>query len=124
MSKHPQRTILNSPKLSRGETVFATAPQRTCSICVVVRPKSSNSRIIAQAGAFIIYGLESRSSGGKLYRRQFGKLPCVFRPTKKGEIREQLARLGTDASVLFPELDKAAEIISLRHRKREHLFDI
>ncbi|WP_164822105.1 hypothetical protein [Sinorhizobium medicae] len=30
---------------------------------------------------------------------------------KKSEIREQLARLGIDASVLFPELDKAAEII-------------
>ncbi|MDE4592363.1 hypothetical protein [Sinorhizobium meliloti] len=43
---------------------------------------------------------------------------------KKSEIREQLARLGIDASVLFPELDKAAEIISLRHRKRDDLLDI
>ncbi len=91
---------------------------------VFVRPKNNNRRIIAQAGAFIIYGLEAATSSGKPYPTTIRQVAMRVRSDKKPEIREQLARLGIDASVLFPELDKAAEIISLRYRKRDDLLDI
>lgn len=91
---------------------------------VFVRPKNNNRRIIAQAGAFIIYGLEANTSGGKPYPTTITQSFMRVKAERKTEIREQLARLGIDASVLFPELDKAADIISLRYRNRDDLLDI
>lgn len=91
---------------------------------VFVRPKNNNRRIIAQAGAFIIYGLEGPTSTGRPYPTTIRQVAMRVKAENKPEIREQLARLGIDASVLFPELDKAAEIISLRYRKRDDLLDI
>lgn len=84
---------------------------------IFVRPKNNNRRIIAQAGAFILYGLEA-TAGTKPYDTTIGQRSIRVPADKKPEIREQLGRLGIDASVLFPELDKAADIIAARYKKR------
>ncbi len=80
---------------------------------VFVRPKMSNRRIIAQSGAFIIYGIRSlaRSTEDEELRLSRAIVPAE----KKSEIRDQLEQLGIHASSLFPEIDKAAGYIVKRY---------
>ena len=76
-----------------------------------VIPKKSNPRIVAQSGAFLIFGLVSEPS----------RVPDLseFKLTKfripassKSLIRRNLAGLGITASSLYPEIDKAATQIA------------
>lgn len=77
---------------------------------VYVKPKLSNRRIIAQSGAFIIYGSRDTTGDEEL------KVERVMIPaSSKREIRSQLERLGIHAGTLFPEIDKAAEHIVRRY---------
>jgi hypothetical protein len=80
---------------------------------VFVKPKMSNRRIIAQSGAFLIYGAR------RLTSREVDEDLRVYRVIvpagKKAEIRDQLERLGIHASSLFPEIDKAAGFILKRY---------
>lgn len=80
---------------------------------VYVKPKMSNRRIIAQSGAFIIYGTRraSAAAADNDLRLQRVSIPAE----NKVEMREQLERLGIHASALFPEIDKAAEFIVRRY---------
>lgn len=81
---------------------------------VFVKPKMSNRRIIAQSGAFILYGAKrSRQADSDL---RILKVHIVAE--RKTAIREELERLGINASVLFPEIDKAAEFIVKRYKSR------
>ncbi|WP_213162409.1 FRG domain-containing protein [Kaustia mangrovi] len=75
---------------------------------VFVKPKMSNRRIIAQSGAFIVYGTRRRPSGpDKDLRIRRVLIPAG----KKAEIKRQLEFLGIHASSLFPEIDKAADFV-------------
>lgn len=78
---------------------------------VFVKPKMSNRRIIAQSGAFIIYGSKNVSRTDREMLRERVVIPAE----KKEEIRDQLERLGIHAGTLFPEIDKAAEYIVRRY---------
>jgi hypothetical protein len=80
---------------------------------VFVRPKMSNRRIIAQSGAFIIYGSYRTSS--KEVDTDLRLLRAIVPAELKPEIRDQLERLGIHASSLFPEIDKAASFIVRRY---------
>ncbi len=79
---------------------------------VFVRPKMSNRRIIAQSGAFILYGrrntILNKDPGLKFQR-------VLIDAKSKANIRQQLERLGIHAGSLFPEIDKAALIIAARY---------
>lgn len=79
-----------------------------------VSPKMSNRRIIAQAGAFVIFGLD-RPDG-------VGKRPDNIRTDKivipeaaKSDVRAELDTLGINESTLFPELDRAATYVMRRY---------
>ena len=63
----------------------------------------SNRRTIAQSGVFILYGSKRRANPDNDLRLTRAVIPA----DKKGEMREQLGRLGINASVLFLEIDKA-----------------
>ena len=80
---------------------------------VFVKPKMNNRRIIAQSGAFLIYGARRLSS--KEVDTDLRLSRAVVPADKKHEIRAQLERLGIHASSLFPEIDKAAEFIVKRY---------
>ena len=72
-----------------------------------VVPKMSNRRIIAQNGAFLIFGLsddimEPSVGGG------FSSHRITIPASAKPKIRVDLALLGVTESSLFPEIDKAA----------------
>ncbi len=75
---------------------------------LVVLPKLRNRRIIAQSGAFIIFGLDKDmfSSAEKLKTKRLrisGK--------HKADMRHELEILGIHEGTLFPEIDKAASRI-------------
>lgn len=80
-----------------------------------VVPKLSNRRIIAQNGAFLIFGLTDISKppidGGKIRFRSIN-----ISADDKPKIKEDLALLGITRSSLFPEIDKAAESIVQKYR--------
>jgi hypothetical protein len=80
---------------------------------VFVKPKMNNRRIIAQTGAFLIYGARRLTS--KEVDTDLRLSRAIVPADKKAEIRDQLERLGIHASSLFPEIDKAAGFIVKRY---------
>lgn len=74
-----------------------------------VVPKMSNKRMIAQTGSFIIYGLDPKR--GPRYDRDISAKKIRVPWNTKGQIRDELSRLGFDDSTLFPEIDRAAKQI-------------
>lgn len=80
---------------------------------VFVRPKMSNRRIIAQSGAFLIYG--ARRLRTQDVDTDLRVSRAIVPADEKAEIRQQLERLGIHASSLFPEIDKAAAYIVKRY---------
>jgi hypothetical protein len=80
---------------------------------VFVKPKMNNRRIIAQSGAFLIYGARRLSS--KEVDTDLRLSRAIVPADKKALIRNQLERLGIHASSLFPEIDKAAGFITKRY---------
>lgn len=85
-----------------------------------VKPRLSNKRVIAQSGAFLIYGIEMLDAKSK-YDHNIKQRYIHIPAGKKQGIREDLDRLGINESTLFPELNKAAEEIVRRYRRQfEH----
>jgi hypothetical protein len=71
-----------------------------------VHPKMSNRRIVAQSGAFILYGIDPFK---KIYFPYKIEETRFLVPQKsKARIRKALENLGINESTLFPEIDKAA----------------
>lgn len=89
---------------------------------VYVKPKMSNKRIIAQSGAFIIYGAESEILATKSHaapaHMDFKGKRLWIREENKSLIRDQLATLGIQESTLFPEIDKTATFIAQLYGKK------
>jgi hypothetical protein len=71
-----------------------------------VHPKMSNRRILAQAGAFIIYGFVPPETMFRPYEIEQAKF--IVPQGVKSSIREALDDIGINESTLFPEIDKAA----------------
>jgi hypothetical protein len=71
-----------------------------------VHPKMSNRRILAQSGAFILYGINPPK---KMYfPNPIQETPFIVPQSVKIHIRQALENLGINESTLFPEIDKAA----------------
>ena len=73
---------------------------------ILVHPKKSNKRIIAQSGAFIVSGLIKRLGDEASSAFQIKRFLIPFEHKK--EIRTQLDRLNINTSTMFPELEPAA----------------
>lgn len=71
-----------------------------------VHPKLSNRRILAQAGAFIIYGLEAPRS--MFFPYEIEPKQFIVPGDVKASIRKALDNIGINESTLFPEIDRAA----------------
>jgi len=82
---------------------------------IYVKPKLSNKRIIAQSGAFLLYG--SRVNSLKSTEEALPTRSVYVAAEHKETIRGQLERLGIYESILFPEIEKAAKFISLNYAK-------
>jgi hypothetical protein len=75
----------------------------------VVKPKQNNRRILAQQGAFLLFGLPSEL----IEDNQFGIeiIRTTIPATAKTKIIRQLNQININESSLFPELDRAAQYI-------------
>jgi hypothetical protein len=73
---------------------------------LVVKPKQSNRRILAQQGAFLLYGLTSVLDDDNDMRIKIirTRIPSVA----KNHILQQLNRININESSLFPEIERAA----------------
>ncbi len=71
-----------------------------------VHPKMSNRRILAQSGAFILYGLDPPKT--MFFPYQIEQTPFIVPQDQKNSIRKALDNIGINESMLFPEIDKAA----------------
>jgi hypothetical protein len=80
----------------------------------IVIPKLRTRRIIAQHGAFMIFGLD-RQKGPK-YTRNIATKRIFVNGDSKGAIRDELAHLGITDATLFPEIDKASAHLMSRMR--------
>ena len=74
-----------------------------------VHPKLSNRRILAQSGAFIIYGLIP--PGNMFFPYKIEQTQFRVRAATKTAIRNALDNIGINESTLFPEIDRAASRI-------------
>ena len=93
----------------------------------LVKAKYGNPRIINQAGAFFIFGLEfspsSIGSGGRLTKGGDHEIPSdwirhkfIIPKDKKQDILDELARMGITESYLFPEMDKYAKELKKKYK--------
>ena len=74
-----------------------------------VVPKMNNRRIIAQSGAFIIFGLEHDvEAKGSSVKNPILRNGIIIPQDAKSQIRRDLDALGINESTMFPELEKAA----------------
>jgi hypothetical protein len=80
---------------------------------VFVKPKMSNRRIIAQSGAFILSGARRVRHGDVDEGLNMRKITVLA--GKKAKLRRELEMMGIHASMLFPEIDKAAAFIVQRY---------
>ena len=80
-----------------------------------VHPKMSNRRILAQSGAFILYGIVPPKT--MFFPYQIEETRFVVPQGVKGAIREALDSIGINESTLFPEIDKAAARIKNSYAK-------
>ena len=82
---------------------------------VCVRPKMSNSRIAAQSGAFLLFGqalkLTTRTAKGIVLGEKL-----IISANRKREIKEQLNSLNINQFTVYPQIDKASEMISEKYR--------
>jgi len=79
-----------------------------------VHPKMSNRRIVAQSGAFIIYGITPPKT--IRFAHEIQQTRFIVPQKSKEAIRSSLADLGINESTLYPEIDKAAKTIKERYR--------
>jgi hypothetical protein len=80
-----------------------------------VHPKMSNRRILAQSGAFILYGIVPPKA--RFFPYVIEETHFVVPQAEKSRIREALDNIGINESTLFPEIDRAAARIRNSYTK-------
>ncbi len=77
---------------------------------VLVRPKQSNRRIVAQNGAFIMFGLNDSLVRSDV-SNSFEVIKLAVEKNSKQPILSQLEKLGFNDEAMFPELESAAKYV-------------
>jgi hypothetical protein len=71
-----------------------------------VKPKHSNQRILAQAGAFLLWGLAPALDGHPIPGITIERIRVNVK--QKGKIVKELDRMSVNESTMFPEIERAA----------------
>ncbi len=71
-----------------------------------VKPKKNNPRLLAQSGAFLIFGLTGSLDTSPVPEIAIERIQISGR--KKPDIVRELDRMGINDSTMFPEIEKAA----------------
>ena len=77
---------------------------------VLVKPKQSNKRILAQAGAFFAFGLTAELIDGNRAGIRMERITVAG--NRKAEILEELDKLAINEKTLFPEIERAARYLT------------
>lgn len=77
---------------------------------VLVKPKQSNKRILAQAGAFFAFGLTETLLDGNRVGVTIERVTIAG--AKKDVILKDLDKLGINEKTLFPEIERAARYLT------------
>ncbi len=77
---------------------------------VLVKPKQSNKRILAQAGAFFAFGLTSELTDSNRVGIRVERITVVG--DRKAKILDELDKLGINEKTLFPEIERAARYLT------------
>ncbi|WP_175546816.1 FRG domain-containing protein [Natronohydrobacter thiooxidans] len=77
----------------------------------VILPKKSNSRIAAQSGAFLGFGLNDLLSDNNLIRHNIKKTVIDISEESKHNFLIALGSIGISESFVYPEFDRAAKQI-------------
>ena len=94
---------------------------------IAVKVKQSNSRIIKQSGAFLIFGIGCKKTEPAQIPEEWligdanaaKSVNLTIDKGAKEEILKQLDRLGINESTLFPELDNQARYLKNKYLKEE-----
>ena len=86
---------------------------------VVVRGKSSNARISAQAGAFLFFGLEVNFAESPKGERAVLERISILASSKSKILRE-LDTLNVNESTVYPALDRSAHYIKQKYFTRQN----
>ncbi|PFH08806.1 FRG domain-containing protein [Collimonas sp. PA-H2] len=76
---------------------------------LAVKPKQSNRRILAQQGAFLLFGLPILLNQKNDLDIEISRVPIAS--NHKRAILDQLDKININASTLFPEIESAAKYI-------------
>ncbi len=79
-----------------------------------VQPNKDNPRILKQDGAFIVSGLDADDRESDMKIRKYLVAEVAIAGKNKGELREQLERVGINQATLFPEVEKVADYLRKR----------
>jgi hypothetical protein len=111
-NKEPVRRLLHFIRQEKPYFGAEIVPSHISSI-MVVRGKQSNPRIVAQSGAFLLFGdnadFANDPKGEGIHKRTM-KIPADTKP----EIRRQLDRLNINESTVYPSLERSAKYLSDR----------
>lgn len=77
----------------------------------VVFPKKNNSRIAAQSGAFLAFGLTKSFSDASVIRQNIKKTVIDIGSDEKSKILRALSAIGISESFVYPEFERTAEQI-------------
>ncbi|WP_342618406.1 FRG domain-containing protein [Rhodoferax sp. GW822-FHT02A01] len=77
---------------------------------ILVKPKQSNKRILAQAGAFFTFGLGEEIDDDNNHDVKIERITIAS--DLKADILSQLDKLGINEKTMFPEIDRAARYIT------------
>lgn len=80
---------------------------------VAVTPRKHHRRIIAQNGAFIVFGLATKPNKTNMNHIDYEVVHID--QASKGTLLKELAQVGITESALFPEIEKAALAIKKRY---------
>lgn len=90
-----------------------------CILCVI--PNLNNKRIIAQQGAFLLYGMHDgkKENPSVIGEKKYKYISCdkiIIKGSSKESIIEELAELGISQEVLFPELENYFSVIEKKYK--------
>lgn len=77
---------------------------------ILVKPKQNNRRILAQNGAFFLFGLTTQIDEPKSFDIEVERLR--IKADNKPDIRDDLDKFNINEKTLFPEIERAAKYLS------------
>lgn len=97
-----------------------TQPLNNKSKTLIFRPRTITPRIVAQSGVFTVHKLVNGDHFIPLEKNSHYKNKLIkinIQPKSFSRIRKELDRLGTNASLLVPDLDGLCQYLSWRYTK-------